>query len=238
MKSQTPKKLICVALFALAFQLPAHGTDTDGFSDLKGAFLSLPPSLTEMNENVVEYHSFDITNSARSGFSERCAQKKYLWVDNTNIECLSFRLNAEDASLYVETPAETWHEEKLYRVVATHPTPAFRTRELSLTEQSLVKAKLTVKVRKQAAIGLGNKSIVLVGYKKDSNDNLLTRAFLISGNSISTLGDLQNWPDELYDLDGDGVPEAIINVYLDAFTIEAYTFIPSIKIVASVSEGG
>jgi hypothetical protein len=164
--------------------------------------------------------------------------KKYLWVDNTNIECLSFRLNAEDASLYVETPAETWHEEKLYRVVATHPTPAFRTRELSLTEQSLVKAKLTVKVRKQAAIGLGSKSIVLVGYKKDSNDNLLTRAFLISGNSISTLGDLPNWPDELYDLDGDRVPEAIINVYLDAFTIEAYTFTPSIMIVASVSEGG
>lgn len=242
MELKISKSAVLLAVFSFMFQPSARGSDADGFSEVDGVFLSLPPYSTD--GRTVEFNSFDITAPTLSAFRERCAKKSNLWINNKEVKCLLFRPPPEDSSIYnssifIDASPNAWTDkQQLYSIVATHPTPAFSTRKATQIEKRLVASQLIAESAKQAAISIGNKSIILAGYGTDSEGNLLTRVFVISGNSITLCGKLPGWPERFIDMDDDGVPEAIINLNAEGFTVVAYSLLPSTKNVAFVGEGG
>jgi hypothetical protein len=244
MKLKIFKNSAFLVIASLIFQSPAHGSDAGGFSKIDGTFLSLPPYAVDASEGTIEFNSFDITKPTLSSFRERCAKKNILWINNRETKCLLFRPPTEVPSIYgssifIDTPPTAWIEkEQLCAVVSTHPTPIFSTRKPTQAEKILIRSELTAEPVKEAAINLGDRSIIIVGYKNDDQGNLLTRVFVISSGLVKLCGKLPGWPDRFIDMDNDGVPEAIISLNADGFTIVAYSLAPSTKYVAFVGEGG
>lgn len=234
-----------VTAFAMAASSLVHASDSDGSSDLNGAFFTL--SADVINDHIV-FRSFRVTPSTRNAFVEACTHGKRIWFNGRAAPCISAEVVADGVVVQAVAPraADRVHNALCYLVSVSASSYA-ALRETNEQERSTLRSYAAsisrpaispTDLHHAKAVDGRGRSLVFIPYGKDRDGNHLTHVFSVSNGEAVYAGKLPDWPEKLIHIGHDDAPQVIVNRACDACAIQAFTIWPRVEPTMFVGEGG
>lgn len=237
--------------FAMAASSLVHASDSDGSSNLDGAFLTLS---AEFIQDHLAFRSFSVTPSTQKAFIEACTHGKRIWFNGHSTPCISAEVVADGVVVQGEMPRDTdrvLSGGDVY-VVSVSPSRYATLRSMDEQERSALRGCAVTASAPSAsmpvvsatsfdhakAVDGQGRSMVFVPYDKDRNGNRLTHVFSVSNGQVVYVGKLPDWPERLIHIGHDGAPQVVVNRKGDARVIQTFTIWPRVEPTMFAGEGG
>lgn len=224
-----------------------HASDSDGSSNLDGAFLTLS---VDVIDGHLAFRSFSVTPSTRNAFVDACTHGKRIWLNGQSAPCVSANVVADSVVVQLEASKDADKALHIagYCVVSARASSYAALRDTNDEERSALQgyaasaaSKPTISATSldhaKAVEGRG-RSLVFVPYGKDRDGNRLTHVFSVSHGQVVYAGKLPDWPEKLIHIGHDDAPQVIVNREGDARVIQAFTIWPRVKPTMFAGEGG
>lgn len=237
--------------FAMAASSLVRASDSDGSSNLNGAFLTLS---AEFIQDHLAFRSFSVTPSTQKAFIEACTHGKRIWFNGHSTPCISAEVVADGVVVQGEMPRDTdrvLSGDDVYvvsvsasryatlRSMDKQECSAMRGYAATASASSASRPVVSATSLDHARVMNGQgRSTVFVPYDKDRDGNRLTHVFSVSNGQVVYVGKLPDWPERLIHIGDDGAPQVIVNRKGDAHDIQTFTVWPRVKPTMFAGEGG